>query len=103
MAVLSYLKDCGVDFEAHASRPKLTKTEFYELVLGGDEEQVSEIDDAEAVAMMKNIKKDLLNLLEHYAPCPGNGPWDIKDPVAKPMKTPTMKLLSSPEVNEFQG
>jgi regulator of replication initiation timing len=102
MAVLSYLKDCG-DFEAHASRPKLTKTEFYELVLGGDEEQVSEFDDAEAVAMMKNIKKDLLNLLEHYAPCPGNGPWDIKDPVAKPMKTPTMKLLSSPEVNEFQG
>jgi hypothetical protein len=100
IAVLSYLKDCG-DFEAHASRPKLTKTEFYKLVLEGDEEQVSEFDDAEAVASMKNIKKDLLNLLEHYAPCPDNGPWDIKDPVAKPMKTPTMKLLSSPEFKDI--
>jgi hypothetical protein len=91
MAVLSYLKDCG-DFGAHAGRPKLTKTEFYEMVLGDDEEQVSELDDAEAeaVAKMKDIKKDLLNLLEHYAPYPGNGPWDIKDTVAKPMKKPTM-------------
>jgi FtsZ-binding cell division protein ZapB len=103
LVVMAFLKEYG-DFAAHgSSRHKLKKTEFYDLFVGDDELEASELDDNDVekkeILDTVKIKKDLFNLLEFYNPCPTDEVWDIRDPVAKPLENPVMNLSTSTKTN----
>jgi hypothetical protein len=94
--VMAYLKDCG-DFGAHASIPNLTKDEWFQVILGDEEAEASIFDNEKEkneLLAAASIKRTLLSVLEHYIPCPTSNDefWNIKHPVAKPMKSPVLNL-----------
>lgn len=105
LSTISYLKDCG-DFGAHGSRPVMTKDEWYEILTGEDLKEASEAgerndeEEKQLALAAVEIKTDLLRVLESYNPCPAaGGAWEIKSPVAKPMKVPVLKLSASGKVS----
>ena len=75
---MNFLKDCG-DYTAHSDRPFLSKKEWIEVLLGGedgedgDESTFNDSEEAELAIKVKGIKTDLLTVMEQFFPAPVDG------------------------------
>ena len=92
---MNFLKDCG-DYTAHSDRPFLSRKEWKEVLLEGEDGDDNDYEEAELASKVKAIKVDLLCVMEQFFPAPVDDdvPWQIEDYTSKKTKkVPALKLV----------